>query len=229
MQLASPVSRSAFTARSEKLVPFQGIHTVVFDVVGTLITPAPNVARSYVEAGRRCGVELTEAEAARRFSLAWERQEAYDAAARPAFATSRQRERSRWRLIVEEVFEHGPAVEDIFSLLWEHFGRPQAWQPVPAGCQLLTAARMAGCEVAVASNFDERLLPLARLMPPLIGIDQVFASSELGWRKPAAAFFRSVEARLGRHPDELLLIGDDPRLDLAAAQAAGWCSLGVDL
>jgi putative hydrolase of the HAD superfamily len=92
---------------------------------------------------------------------------------------------------------------------------------------LLQQARAVGCEVAVASNFDERLVPLARVLEPLTGIDHVFASSELGWRKPAAAFFRTVESRLGRSPRELLLVGDDPRLDLAAARAVGWRAVGV--
>jgi len=227
MPLASAAPQDIASASVDEGLLFRGIHTVVFDVVGTLIEPVPSVARAYVDAGRRCGVELAEPEAARRFTVAWERQEAHDAAAQPAFATSRQRERSRWRHIVEEVFEQAAAADDIFALLWEHFSRPESWQPIPVGCQLLDAARGAGCEVAVASNFDERLLPLARVLPPLVGIEQVFASSELGWRKPAAAFFRAVEARLGRQPYELLLVGDDPRLDLAAAQAAGWRAVEV--
>ena len=206
---------------------FTGVRTVVFDVVGTLIEPAPSVARAYAEAGRRRGLELAEAEIARRFSRAWARQEAFDAAARPAFATSRQREHDRWRLIVEEVFEQAPAAATIFAELWQHFGRPDSWRPVSAGCRLMEAAREAGLEVAVASNFDERLVPLAGQVEPLVGIDQVFASSELGWRKPAAGFFQAVEARLNRRPGELLLIGDDPRLDIAAARAAGWRSAAV--
>ena len=206
---------------------FRGIRTVVFDVVGTLIEPAPSVSRVYQIAGRRQGVELAEPEIARRFSQAWARQEAADAAADPAFATSWQREHDRWRLIVEEVFEQADETAAIFADLWDHFGRPEAWRPVPAGCRLLEAAHDAGLEVAVASNFDERLKPLAGLVEPLVGIDHVFASSELGWRKPAAAFFQTVESRLDRQPDELLLIGDDPRLDLSAARAAGWRAAAV--
>ena len=207
---------------------FSGIRTVVFDVVGTLIEPAPSVARAYQIAGRRQGVELAEPEIARRFSQAWARQEAADAAASPAFATSRQREHDRWQLIVEEVFEWVPQTAAIFAELWDHFGRPEAWQPVPAGCRLLASAREAGLEVAVASNFDERLKPLANLVEPLVGIDRVFVSSELGWRKPAPEFFREVEKKLCRKPSELLLIGDDPRLDLEAARVVDWRAAGVE-
>jgi FMN phosphatase YigB (HAD superfamily) len=41
-------------------------------------------------------------------------------------------------------------------------------------------------------------------------------------------FFREVERRLGRSSDELVLIGDDPALDVAAARQAGWRSFSVD-
>ncbi len=217
------------TATCDPCTPdlFRGVQAVVFDVVGTLIEPSPSVARAYAEAGRRHGLELAEADIRQRFATAWGRQEAVDAASQPAFATSRRREYDRWRLIVDEVFDAKPEAAAIFQDLWDHFGQPAAWQPVAAGVNLLQQARAVGCEVAVASNFDERLVPLARVLEPLTGIDHVFASSELGWRKPAAAFFRTVESRLGRSPRELLLVGDDPRLDLAAARAVGWRAVGV--
>lgn len=81
--------------------------------------------------------------------------------------------------------------------------------------------------MALASNFDERLHAIAGLIEPLSWADQVFASSEIGWRKPAAEFFRTVERRLGCKPGEILLVGDDPDLDIAAGRHAGWHVLGV--
>lgn len=195
---------------------------VVFDVVGTLVEPWPRVSRAYAEAGRRHGVELVEDVIANRFATAWRRQEAIDAAAMPAFATSRQREVERWRGIVDDVFEYAPASGAIFADLWEHFAHPEAWRPLPEGVQLVEDVKRAGGEVALASNFDERLFEIARVLEPLMLADHVFASSELGWRKPAPEFFREVERRLGRRPEELVLVGDDPLLDVAAARKAGW-------
>ncbi|MDA1039897.1 MAG: HAD-IA family hydrolase [Planctomycetota bacterium] len=195
---------------------------VVFDVVGTLVEPWPRVSRAYVEAGRRHGVELVEDVVADRFAAAWRRQEAIDAEAVPAFATSRQREIERWREIVEDVFAQVPVSEAIFADLWQHFARPEAWRPLPEGVQMVEEVKRAGGEVALASNFDERLVEIARTVKPLMLADHVFASSELGWRKPAAEFFREVERRLDRQPEELVLVGDDPRLDIAAARKAGW-------
>jgi putative hydrolase of the HAD superfamily len=200
---------------------------IVFDVVGTLVEPAPAVADAYRAAALRYGIDQDAADIGRRFRAAWRRQETLDAAAIPAFATSGTRERERWRAIVADVFDATPQSDAIFDELWTHFGRPGAWRPIPAGRDLVRAARDAGLTVALASNFDERLFGIATVIEPLSWADHVFASSELGWRKPSAEFFRTVEHRLGRSPTELVLVGDDPELDIAAGRRAGWHVLPI--
>lgn len=199
----------------------------VFDVVGTLVEPWPRVSRAYAIAGHSHGIELAEDLIAKRFAAAWRRQEAIDAAASPAFATSRAREMERWRGIVEDVFAHAAESNAIFADLWAHFARPEAWRPLPEGVRLIEEAKRSGAVVALASNFDERLLEIARVVEPLTLADHVFASSEVGWRKPAPEFFRAVELRLGRAADELVLIGDDPALDIEAARRAGWQAVAI--
>jgi len=209
------------------LQPPPGVRAVVFDVVGTLVEPHPTVAVAYQRAAARHGVERGVAEIDGLFRAAWRRQEAVDAAAATPFATDRVRERERWRAIVLDVFPSVPAAPAIFDDLWEHFGRPAAWRPTHHGPALVRQAIDAGLTVALASNFDERLLAIAGHVEPLVRVPHVFASSELGWRKPAPEFFRSVEQRLGFGPTELLLVGDDPELDLAAGRRAGWHVRGV--
>lgn len=200
---------------------------IVFDVVGTLVEPAPAVAEAYRGAALRHGIDQDAADIGSRFRAAWRRQEATDAAAVPPFATNRTRERDRWRAIVTEVFDAAPQSDAIFTDLWAHFGRPDAWRPISAGRDLVRAARDAGLTVALASNFDERLFEIATVIEPLSWADHVFASSELGWRKPSAEFFRTVERRLGYSPHELVLVGDDPELDIAAGRRAGWHVLPI--
>lgn len=202
--------------------PPPGVTTVVFDVVGTLIEPSPSVAEAYCQAAARQGVSSDVGLVRQRFQAAWRTQEEIDAAARRPFCTSGPRERERWRGIVREVFADAPAADLIFAELWEHFGRVEAWRPLDRGSQLVRAALDAGLTVALASNFDERLLGLAMRLEPLSWVPLVFASSEIGWRKPAPEFFRWIERRLGCEPAETLLVGDDPLLDLAAAERAGW-------
>lgn len=202
--------------------PPQGVRAVVFDVVGTLVEPAPRVADAYAAAGRRHGVILDPTEIDRRFRAAWRRQEQFDAVATPAFATSGAREAARWRAIVGDVFADHPSCDAIFADLWDHFGRPEAWRPLAAGVDLARSVVDAGLPLVLASNFDERLFAIAAVVEPLTWASHAFASSEVGWRKPAAEFFRAVERRLGLDRHELLLVGDDPELDIAAGRRAGW-------
>jgi len=207
--------------------PPAGVTAIVFDVVGTLVEPAVSVAETYERAGRRHGIDLDPTMVKDRFAVAWRRQESIDAAAATPFATSRGRERERWREIVEDVFGPGSPAADIFADLWAHYALPEAWRPVPRGVTLAQTAIDAGLVVAVASNFDERLLSIAPHLDPLTRVDGVFPSSEIGWRKPAAEFFRHVERRLERRPEQLLYVGDDPELDVTAAVAAGWRAMLV--
>jgi len=207
--------------------PPAGVAVVVFDVVGTLVEPSPSVAVAYQQAALRHGLTVDADVIQLRFKAAWRQQEAVDAATIPAFATSRSREVERWRAIVDEVFSGSPVSGAIFADLWEHFGRVESWQPLAHGRDLVRLAIDAGTTVALASNFDERLLAIAERLEPLSWVPHVFASSEIGWRKPAPEFFRWVERRLGCEPADVLLVGDDPELDVAAARRAGWRSLGV--
>lgn len=222
----SGIAGCAPSVRPPLVLP-PGVRAVVFDVVGTLVDPHPSVAMAYQAAAARHGVERDPTEIGRRFHQAWRRQEALDAAAARPFVTDQAREHARWRAIVDDVFAGCQETPAIFADLWAHFGRPAAWQPTPQGPGLVRQALDAGLTVALASNFDERLHAIAGCMEPLSLVPHVFASSELGWRKPAVEFFRCVEERLGYAADEILLVGDDPDLDIAAGRRAGWHAFGV--
>jgi putative hydrolase of the HAD superfamily len=207
--------------------PPDGVRVAVFDVVGTLVEPWPPVAVAYAAVGSRHGVALDAAEIGRRFGGAWRRQERLDAEASPAFTTNPAREAARWRAIVTDVFGTETGTDAIFAELWDHFGRAEAWRPLARGQRLVRAALERGLAVALASNFDERLLAIAPVLDPLRLAHHVFPSSAIGWRKPAPEFFRWVEERLGCRSDELVLVGDDPELDMAAAARAGWQTRAV--
>jgi|TARA_B100000073_G_C23738989_1_gene573127 putative hydrolase of the HAD superfamily len=194
----------------------------VFDVVGTLIVPCPQVSHVYMECGKRHGIDIAESEIAEKFSAAWRQQDVIDSLAELPFKTSEHRERERWRLIVEDVFDGHPSSRLIFDELWCHFADPCSWRPLEEGMQKVSEVEQAGGLIALASNFDYRLFQIAKSMYPLTSAKYVFTSSELGWRKPAINFFRAIEHRLGRRPEELTLVGDDPELDIAAARKAGW-------
>ncbi len=207
--------------------PPGSIRAVLFDAVGTLIRPQPSVGAAYLAAARRLGraTDWSEDEVARRFRVAFGRQESVDRAA--GWATSERRERERWQAIVGEVFDgevvgEAAAGDGLFAALWDHFADAGNWSVMEAAAAWIDEARRMGLIVGVASNFDERLHGILTAMPEL-GVDEsVFVSSEIGWRKPSLAFFRAIEKRLGLAAGELMLIGDDVHNDVEAAREAGW-------
>ena len=48
------------------------------------------------------------------------------------------------------------------------------------------------------------------------------------WTKPHAGYYRQILAMTGRRPDQCLMVGDDPRMDMAAKEAgiATWLAVG---
>ena len=76
--------------------------------------------------------------------------------------------------------------------------------------------------LGVASNFDSRLQTICDALPPLANCPQRFISSQIGFRKPATAFFRALEQQLGLQPAQILLVGDDLDNDYRGARQAGW-------
>ena len=53
-----------------------------------------------------------------------------------------------------------------------------------------------GLIVAIASNFDDRLLEITRQIEPLDRAERLYLSATIGHRKPAVEFFRFIERDL---------------------------------
>jgi putative hydrolase of the HAD superfamily len=192
---------------------------VFFDAVGTLIHPDPPAAVVYAQAGRRHGSRLSEAEIARRFAVAFAREEALDRANR--LQTSEEREVQRWRTIVAAVLDDVSDPGACFAELYEHFSRPQAWRCEAGTTDLLEALAERGYVLGLASNYDRRLRLVAEGMPELRSMRHLVISSEVGWRKPAAPFFAAAVAMVGLPAARVLFVGDDRANDFDGARAAG--------
>ena len=208
------------------MADLSGVRAVLFDAVGTLIRPRPAVADVYRSFARRHGSGLGVETILRRFRAAFAAQEALDRDD-PVGATSESRERARWQQIVADVFPEVPTVDALFEQLWDHFAAPSAWSIDPEVPQVLQAIRNAGLQVGIASNFDSRLRNICEANPDLAGCE-LFISSELGFRKPTAGFFRVAARRVDLPGDRILLVGDDPANDYEGARAAGWHAVLLD-
>ena len=201
------------------------IRAVFFDAVGTLIHPEPSAAETYARVARKHGSTQSVEEVAQRFAVAWQWQEWIDR--QNDHRTNEERERQRWRAIVDESLEVDDQ-EACFTELWEHFSHPSAWRCEADAGNTIAALRQLGFVIGVASNFDARLHGVACGLPELEGIREVTISSEVGWKKPHPDFFRCLCAKVGMEPGEILMVGDDLDNDFQGARTAGLRALLLD-
>ncbi len=195
------------------------IRAIYFDAIGTLIHPRPLAAEVYLEVGRRYGSQASRATCFRRFRRAIGKQELIDN--ERDWATGEQRERQRWRDIVAEVLADVSDPEACFAELYEHFAKPAAWVCEPETEELLEDLQRQGYVLGLASNYDHRLHAVVAGLPALRSIQHIVISSEVGWRKPAPAFFAALCRQVNLPAAEILYVGDDRINDYDGALAAG--------
>ena len=201
------------------------VRAVFFDAVGTLIHPEPSAAFAYAAVARTYGSRLGVAEIAARFRAAFAREEAFDVA--NGLRTDEGREEARWRRIVAEVLDDVGDPESCFGDLFEHFRLPASWRCAPDVGPVLAELERRGYVLGIASNYDRRLRDVVAGLPELRPARRLVISSEVGWRKPAPAFFAAVRAAAGVPAEAILHVGDDVVNDYDGARAAGLGALLV--
>lgn len=220
----------AHSATAMKQDRFADCQWIVFDAVGTVITPNPSVAEVYHQVGRRYGSRFDVNEVRQRFHAAFRRSEANDFPGAPShrWATSDDVERARWKWIVGEVLSDTTDPERCFHDMWDHFGQPSSWMCYDDVRDSLTRLTAAGYSLAIASNFDGRLHPVCDGLPDVQPIRHRIVSASVQYRKPAPEFYRSVMNTLQCDPQQILMIGDDHEHDCLAPQVAGFRALHLD-
>ncbi len=197
---------------------------VLFDAVGTLIYAEPSVDEVYEQIGRRFGSRHSLGEIGRRFRSSFAAEEEADRND-PECRTSEEREVRRWQAIVAAVLDDVEDREAAFQELWRHFARPVAWEPYEDAIATIAELSRRGVQIGVASNFDARLGPIIAAHFPKIRSDRVWASSQLGYRKPAVNFFLAAASSFDDRP---LFVGDDVVNDFHGARSAGLQALLID-
>jgi putative hydrolase of the HAD superfamily len=192
---------------------------ICFDAVGTLIHPEPSAVVVYADVGQRLGSRLDVKVIRQSFAAAFARQDLVDRA--NGWKASEQREIERWRTIVAEVLHDVVDKGACFRALYEHFQQPGNWRCDAAAGRVVEALTRRGYRVGLASNFDHRLRQVLHGFPQLAMLEPIVISSEVGWRKPAPAFFDALRQTPGVAAEELLYIGDDLPNDYEGAIGAG--------
>lgn len=202
------------------------IRAVFFDAVGTLLHPSPSAAQAYFQAGQRHGSRLSLDTVSTRFTVAFRAEEQADA--HNAHRTSEARERERWRRIVASVLDDVRDAETCFAELYQHFADARHWRCEPDAGAVIARLRQSGIVVGIASNFDQRLHSVVATTSDIASLDYVAVSSELGWKKPASAFYSALSAMTGLSAGEILLVGDDAENDVVAPKRCGMQALLFD-
>ncbi|NJL19163.1 MAG: HAD-IA family hydrolase [Bdellovibrionaceae bacterium] len=197
-------------------VPF-----LFFDVGGTLLRTARPVGELYGEIARHYGVKADAG--------------LLDAAFRKVLREQRTREpglrsaddRAWWRHVVALTWEgvgrpEGFPTADYFEELYAAYARPDQWRLFPDVLPALERAADKGWPLGVFSNWDVRLRGLLHGLGLAEYFEAIAISSEIGAEKPQRLAFERAGQLAGRSERELILIGDDPEIDLRGAREAGW-------
>lgn len=192
---------------------------VIFDAADTLLRPVPQVASVYQQVAAEHGSQLTTDDIADRIAPAIRKYFAGE-------VSSEELDYRRWRELVFDVLDTSDEV--IFNTLWNYFAKASSWQLHEDVLTAWNWLEHNGFRLAIASNFDQRLLNIVRALPPIHSAEYVFISSELGFRKPSSFFFRAIERELDERADELMLIGNSRHADFEGGQNAGWQTLHLD-
>ncbi|WP_166826925.1 HAD-IA family hydrolase [Thalassoroseus pseudoceratinae] len=196
---------------------------IAFDAVGTLITPTPSVAEIYWQIGRRFGSRYSLADVQKRFARAFSQPSTDD-----ELQTDEDREFAYWQRVMREVLDDIHSSIDCYRDLYDAFAEPQCWRVYDDVAPTLEALADRGVKLAVASNFDHRLLTLCEQIPALQPISVRVVSSIIGWKKPSSQFYRELANACGVAPADILMVGDTWETDVVPAREAGFQAKLID-
>lgn len=189
------------------------IQAVCFDVGGTLLTPTPSVGEVYARVAARHGsTGLPPARLEQRFAEAWRKRRPF------------QHHREDWQRLVDDVFDGlvpEPPSRTFFEELYREFGFPRAWRVFDDVLPTLETLAAKGMDLAIVSNWDERLRPLLEGLRLDRYFNAVVISCEIGFVKPSPVIFEEALRRLGHPASAVLHVGDALHEDFAGAIGAG--------
>jgi putative hydrolase of the HAD superfamily len=204
--------------------PQNPVRAVVFDAVGTIITPNSPVSTVYQTAiEKHCGIRHTTDFLGTALRNALTRR-----SRQTSLQTNEVTEHRFWEELIRDLCNGHPQTEACFDDLYEQFGQPQNWSVFDDVADCLIDLQAHDLSLAVASNFDHRLHSVLNGLSEVKSLTTRFVSSEIGFRKPAAQFFSAVCQQLGFPPAEVLFVGDDLTNDIQGATDTGCSAVWID-
>lgn len=128
-------------------------------------------------------------------------------------------------------------VRDLFEAFYaEEYPKLQPiTRPGARSAEIIDRTRGAGYKVVIATNplypesaLRQRLM-WAGLTPDFAAYDLVTTAEMMHFAKPNPAYYGEILGRLGLEPDEVVMVGDHPLNDHAAASAIGIHTITMDV
>ena len=194
---------------------------ILFDAVGTLIYPKPDVITVYHHFGRKFGSTKSVSAVRNAFTKSYERTFGFHDSS-DKLETNEVNEQVRWQQVVADVFDDLEQQAELFEELWIYFSQPGNWELFEDVVPVWTKLCSRNLTVGIASNFDARLHAICQRFPILADCEYVFISTEVGFSKPNPEFFKKVSETLGLHSSEIMIVGDSLIHDIKGGKACGW-------
>ncbi|HKI85221.1 MAG TPA: HAD-IA family hydrolase [Thermoanaerobaculia bacterium] len=200
---------------------------VSFDANGTLFEPR-DLGGQYREVLARHGIEANAAELERLVSLVWTEMSCAVPFGTDRFASHPGGARGWWSDFLDRLLAHldrGSADPFAAAELFDRFAKGSAWRVFPEVPAVLARIEELGLEIAVVSNFDERLPRIGEELGLGAAVGTWIYSQQVGVEKPHPAIFRAACDTLGVSPRQAVHVGDRQREDVEGAVAVGMGAL----
>ena len=192
------------------------IQAVTFDAGGTLIEPWPSVGEVYASVAREFGIDCSAARLNAQFANAW------------TIRTGFQYSRDEWHDVVRHSFLGISEVSpQLFDAIYDRFAQSDAWLIYDDVIPTLQTLEAAGINLAVVSNWDDRLIPLMEKLGLATYFEHIIVSVAHGAHKPDASIFHLAAEKLSVPVSSILHVGDSEREDVNGALAAGASALRI--
>lgn len=187
------------------------IHTVTFDVGGTLIEPWPSVGHVYAGMAARHGVKAEPEVLNDGFRQAWKAKDEFDYS------------QEAWFELVRKSFGPlaGKLPDTFFPEVYHRFEEADAWRVHEDVLPVLDDLASQDFNLGVISNWDERLRPLLKNLKLTGYFQAITVSCEVQFTKPSPVIFEQALRSLGAAPAAVLHVGDSREEDAVGARGAG--------
>lgn len=200
------------------MTPQCPVHTVTFDVGGTLISPSPSVGHVYADIAAQHGVKAEPAALNEGFREAWQVKTDFDYS------------EEAWYGLVKHSF--GPLAEKLpeafFPAVYRRFIDAEVWSVHEDALAVLDELASRDFNLGVISNWDDRLRPLLKNLKLTPYFQAITVSCEVQFPKPNGVIFEQALRSLGAAPGAVLHVGDSREEDAEGARNAGLHGLYLD-